>query len=118
MVAGGATMPRPAAEPALARLSGGVLAYRYHNPVSVRFGAGSLGELPQALAGRDAVLVTFPEARGLGLVERVRAVLGGALAGVEEATTTNPDVAELGALHQRFWRNHGERGAIVALGGG
>src|SRR5690349_17596043 len=61
---------------------GGRLPFRYHNPVAIRGGPGALGELPAVLAGRRALLVTFPEARGLGLVERVRGILGPALAGV------------------------------------
>ena len=119
MVAGDDTIAATGRRAGAGAVFGGVLAYRYHNPVSVHFGAGSLAELASALGGRSAVLVTFPEARGLGLVDRVRAVLGNSLAGVEEATTTNPDVAELVSLHERFWREHGgEHGAIVALGGG
>ena len=48
------------------------MSHRYHNPVAIRFGAGSLAELPEVLAGRRTVLVTFPEAEALGLVARLR----------------------------------------------
>ena len=60
------------------------MSFRYQNPVSIRYGAGSIAELPAVLAGRRAVLVTFPEAEDLGLVARIRGLLGPALAGIED----------------------------------
>jgi len=51
-------------------MGGGEVSFRYQNPVSIRYGAGSIAELPAVLAGRRAVLVTFPEAEDLGLVVR------------------------------------------------
>jgi len=98
--------------------SGGALAYRYHNPVAIHFGDGSLAQLPAILAGRRALLVTFPEARSLGLVDRVTAIVGSALVAVEDGVAPNPDVADLAPLYERFWREHGECEAIVAMGGG
>jgi phosphonate metabolism-associated iron-containing alcohol dehydrogenase len=86
--------------------------------VATRFGAGSLGELPEVLAGRRAVLVTFPEAEGLGLVARVRGILGAALAGVEDRIEPNPDVSSLAPMYERFWRDHADCEALVAVGGG
>jgi phosphonate metabolism-associated iron-containing alcohol dehydrogenase len=94
------------------------LSFRYRNPVAVRFGPGSLTELPEVLAGRRAVLVTFPEAEALGLAERVRSVLGASLAGFEDRIEPNPDVSYLAAMHERFWRAHDDCPAIVAVGGG
>jgi phosphonate metabolism-associated iron-containing alcohol dehydrogenase len=94
------------------------LSQRYHNPVAIRFGAGSIAELPAVLAGRRAVLVTFPEAEGLGLVDRVRALLGSSLLGVEDQIQPNPDVAFLAPLYQRFWRDHPECETLLAVGGG
>ena len=92
--------------------------HRYHNPVAIRFGAGVLAELPEALRGRRAVLVTFPEAEGLGLVARCRAILGEALVAVEDRIEPNPDVSYLAAMYERFWRDHGAADAVVAVGGG
>jgi alcohol dehydrogenase class IV len=100
-------------EPGDARVS-----LRYQNPVAIRYGAGAIEELPAVLAGRRAVLVTFPEASALGLVARVRGILGAALAGVEDRIEPNPDVNELGAMYERFWREHAECETIVAVGGG
>lgn len=92
--------------------------FRYHNPVAIRCGPGAIGELPEVLAGRRAVLVTFPEAQGLGLVERIRGILGAALAGVIDRIEPNPDVSYLAAMHERFWREHADVEAVVAVGGG
>jgi phosphonate metabolism-associated iron-containing alcohol dehydrogenase len=91
---------------------------RYHNPVAIHFGAGSLDGLPAILGGRRAALVTFPEAEGLGLTARMRALLGPALAAVEDRVEPNPDVADLAPLYERFWRERGDVPALVAVGGG
>ena len=94
------------------------MSYRYHNPVAIHFGAGSLGELPAILAGRRAVAVTFPEAPALGLIDRLRDVLGNALVAVEDRVSPNPDVAELAPLYEGFWHDPNGCEAVVALGGG
>ncbi len=94
------------------------MSLRYHNPVAIRFGPGSLAELPEVLAGRRAVVVTFPEAPGLGLVDRLRSILGTTLAAVEDRSEPNPDVANLAAMYERFWREHADVEAVVAVGGG
>ncbi|MGD9946656.1 MAG: iron-containing alcohol dehydrogenase PsrA [Burkholderiaceae bacterium] len=94
------------------------MSYRYQNPVAIRYGAGAVGELPALLAGRRAVLVTFPEAEAIGLTARLRGVLGASLAGVVDRIEPNPDVAELRPMYERFWREYGDCEAIVAVGGG
>ena len=91
---------------------------RYHNPVAIHFGAGSVAELPAILAGRRAVLVIFPEAEALGLTGRMRTLLGPALAGVIDRIEPNPDVANLAAMYQQFWREHADVETVVAVGGG
>lgn len=92
--------------------------YRYHNPVAIRIGSGALSELAPTLAGRRAVLVTFPEAAGLGIVDRVRGLLGTTLLGVEDRIEPNPDVSYLAPMYQRFWHDYVDCEAIVAVGGG
>ena len=92
--------------------------HRYHNPVSIHLGIGSVESLPAILRGRRAVAVTFPEARGLGLVARLEAILGPALREVVDRVQPNPDVAELAATYGSFWREHADCEAIVAVGGG
>ena len=92
--------------------------HRFHNPVAIHFGAGSLDLLPAVLGGRRAVVVTFPEAQSIGLLDRVRGVLGNGLAGIEDRIEPNPDVAWLGAMYERFWREQRDCEALVAVGGG
>ncbi|MEO7741585.1 MAG: iron-containing alcohol dehydrogenase PsrA [Usitatibacter sp.] len=92
--------------------------HRYFNPVAIRVGAGALAELPAVLAGRHAVLVTFPEAEALGLVRRLRALLGASVEGVEDRIEPNPDVSDLAAMYERFWRDHAGCDTLVAVGGG
>lgn len=92
--------------------------WQYHNPVKVTFGAGSLASLSRIASARKAVLITFPEAGALGLIDRVRSQLGTALAGVIDATQANPDVAHLTYLYAQFWRKYAECDAVIGLGGG
>ena len=90
----------------------------YFNPVQSVYGPGALLSLPKLLGGRKAALVTFPEARQLGLLARLEAVLGAQLACVIDQVLPNPDVAELAATHENFWREHADVEVIVAVGGG
>ncbi|HZT54865.1 MAG TPA: iron-containing alcohol dehydrogenase, partial [Burkholderiaceae bacterium] len=97
------------------------MSHEYFNPVRSVYGAGALSSLPDLLAGRRALLVTFPEARALGLVGRIETLLGDRLAGVIDDVRPNPDVAELKALYEGFWRRSDQGGGvdvIVAIGGG
>jgi phosphonate metabolism-associated iron-containing alcohol dehydrogenase len=100
------------------------MSHDYFNPVRSVYGEGALLSLPTLVGPRRAVLVTFPEAAALGLVARVRALLGDRLAGVIDDVRPNPDVAELRGQYERFWRDngHGAPGdgadVIVAMGGG
>jgi alcohol dehydrogenase class IV len=90
----------------------------YFNPVQSVYGPGALLRLPQLLAGRKAALVTFPEARAIGLLGRLEAVMGDSLACVIDQVRPNPDVAELAATWECFWRDHADVEVIVAVGGG
>lgn len=92
--------------------------HAYHNPVSIHCGRASLERLPTILAGRRVVVVTFPEARALGLVARLEALLKDALVDVIDDVRPNPDVAQLAGLYNRFWRSNAACDAIVAVGGG
>lgn len=96
------------------------MAKDYFNPVRSVYGAGSLASLPTLLGGRRAVVVTFPEARALGLVRRLEQLLGDRLHGVLDDVRPNPDVAELRGVYDAFWAQpEGEAAeAIVAVGGG
>jgi len=92
--------------------------WQYQNPVEIHFGAGVVETLPQVLAGRQATLVTFPEAESFGLLPRLRRLLGPSLAGVIDQTQPNPDVDGLDALYRAFWANPDSGDVIVAVGGG
>ena len=91
--------------------------WSYRNPVAVRFGWDALEELPALVGARDAVLVTFPEARATGLLDRVRTQLGARLREVIDDVEPNPETSWFAARYDAFWKRHG--GAVlVAVGGG
>jgi phosphonate metabolism-associated iron-containing alcohol dehydrogenase len=90
----------------------------YHNPVAITFGAGMLERLPAVLGKRTAVLVTFPEAEGFGLTQRIRGLLGASLVAVEPDTVPNPDVASVASMYERFWRDYGAVDVVLGVGGG
>lgn len=92
--------------------------HRYHNPVEIRFGSGSLDDLPAVIAGRRTALVIFPEARGLGLVQRLQRLLGDCIAGIEERIEPNPDVSALAPMYESFWRDRAACEVVLAVGGG
>ncbi|WP_294734369.1 iron-containing alcohol dehydrogenase PsrA [uncultured Pseudomonas sp.] len=91
---------------------------RFHNPVDTRFGWGCLQELAALTEGQSVALVTFPEARGLGLVDRIQDLLGDRLVYVIEDVQPNPDVAQLRDTYERFWQQAGDCQVVVAVGGG
>jgi phosphonate metabolism-associated iron-containing alcohol dehydrogenase len=92
--------------------------WSYANPVQVHAGSGALQRLPELLGARRAILIAFPEAEGLGLVARLRTLLGERLVAVETGVRPNPDVAWLAPMYERLWADHPEAGCVVALGGG
>lgn len=91
---------------------------QFHNPVATCFGSGSLRQLSVLTEGRTVALVTFPEARRLGLVDQVRHLLGERLVYVIEDVQPNPDVAHLRGTYERFWAQAGQCEVVIALGGG
>ena len=91
---------------------------RFHNPVDTRFGWGSLQQLAAITEQHTVALVTFPEARGLGLVARIEELLGERLVYVIEDVQPNPDVAHLRDTYERFWTDAGECTMVIAVGGG
>jgi phosphonate metabolism-associated iron-containing alcohol dehydrogenase len=91
---------------------------RFHNPVDTRFGWGSLYALADITENQNVALVTFPEARGLGLIDRIQGLLGDRLMYVIEDVQPNPDVAQLRDTYERFWQHAGECHVVLAVGGG
>ncbi len=94
------------------------MAQRYFNPVATHFGPGSLAELPRIIEGAKVVVVTFPEARALGLVKKLEDLLGDQLVYVIENVHPNPDVSQLAEMYNRFWQDEHACDTVVALGGG
>lgn len=93
------------------------MTWGYHNPVAVRFGWGVLDGLPALVAGRPAVLVTYPEAAQTGVRARVAALLGAQLREVVDDIEPNPEVGWFRRRYGDFWRRHAGC-VVVAVGGG
>jgi phosphonate metabolism-associated iron-containing alcohol dehydrogenase len=91
---------------------------RFHNPVDTRFGWGSLQQLAAITQQHKVALVTFPEARGLGLVARIEELLGERLVYVIEDVQPNPDVAHLRDTYEHFWADADDCSMVIAVGGG
>ncbi|MDE3738762.1 MULTISPECIES: iron-containing alcohol dehydrogenase PsrA [Pseudomonas] len=91
---------------------------RFHNPVDTRFGCGSLRQLASLTENQKVALVIFPEARALGLLDRLNVLLGERLVHVVEDVQPNPDVAQLRDTYERFWREAGDCQTVIAVGGG
>ncbi|MDH4563699.1 iron-containing alcohol dehydrogenase PsrA [Pseudomonas sp. BN411] len=91
---------------------------RFHNPVDTRFGCGSLRQLAALTENQKVALVVFPEARALGLLDRLQVLLGERLVHVVEDVQPNPDVAWLRRTYEAFWREAGDCQTVVAVGGG
>jgi alcohol dehydrogenase class IV len=91
--------------------------WKYHNPVAVRFGWNALEQLPGVLGARDAVVITFPEAKAGGLDAKLRALLGTRLREIVSDVEPNPEVSWFRARYESFWKQHGGC-VLVAVGGG
>ena len=74
--------------------------WHFHNPVDLHAGVGSLAQLPQLLAGRPALLITFPEAAALELQQKIAELLGPQLVGIDNSVLPNPDVRWLTGMYR------------------
>ena len=92
--------------------------WHFFNPVQIDAGPGAFDGLPELVGNRRAILIAFPEARELGLCDRVQALLGEQLLAIETDIQPNPDVSWLSPLYERLWRDHPDAECIIALGGG
>ncbi|WP_374356610.1 iron-containing alcohol dehydrogenase PsrA [Chitinimonas sp.] len=92
--------------------------WHYYNPVSIYAGPGALAQLSSLLGQRRAIVLAFPEARSLGLVARIEALIGDRLLAVETDIQPNPDIRWLAPLYERLWREAGAAECIIAIGGG
>ncbi|MEC5343472.1 iron-containing alcohol dehydrogenase PsrA [Brenneria populi] len=92
--------------------------WRYHNPVAIHVGPGTLARLPALVGNRQAVLLTFAEAPALGLSQRLGELLGSNLLATLSDIQPNPDITAIAALYDRLWRDYPDADCIIALGGG
>ncbi len=90
----------------------------FSNPVRTCFGSGSLNEISALAANKKVTLVTFPEARALGLIERIQGLLGDSLIHIVEDVQPNPDVSYLKDVYETFWQQAGGSDIVLAVGGG
>jgi alcohol dehydrogenase len=91
--------------------------WRYRNPVDIRFGAGSLAELPALVRQRRYAVVTYSEPMFADVVARCAATAG-APALVVDDVAPNPDCALLADQAARFRELSSPPDVIVAVGGG
>lgn len=92
--------------------------WRYHNPVGIHVGPGTLARLPDLVGNRQAVLLTFAEAPALGLSQRLGKLLGSNLLATISDIQPNPDITAIAALYNHLWRVYPDADCIIALGGG
>lgn len=90
----------------------------FYNPVATYFGSGSLCKIATLTEGHKVTLVTFPEARDLGLVEKIKGLLGDRLIYKVENVQPNPDVSQLRTIYEDFWKEADDCETVVAVGGG
>lgn len=90
----------------------------FYNPVSTFFGHGTLSKIRDLTLGEKVTLVIFPEARKLGLLDRVQVILGDNLVHIIEDVQPNPDVSQLKQTYENFWTNFHDTQTVIAIGGG
>ena len=92
------------------------MAWRYHNPVQIEFGAGAFATLPQLIGNRRYGVITYPDEMFRALTERLEAEAGVPVIVVNDVDA-NPDYQELGPQTARI--SQAETPEVwIALGGG
>jgi alcohol dehydrogenase len=91
--------------------------WHFHNPVRVRFGAGSLDEIGEAIAGRSYAIVTYPDPLFADLSDRIEARNGVALARIDNVEA-NPSVPMLRHACAQLAALEAAPEVLIALGGG
>jgi phosphonate metabolism-associated iron-containing alcohol dehydrogenase len=92
--------------------------WSYFNPVHVYFGENSLERLPGVLAGRKALVLTYPEASYTDLLHRLEKLTGKHLAGLIDGVPPLPEISDLRDLYESVHRHFSAAEVIVAVGGG
>lgn len=91
--------------------------FQHYNPVRTIFGPGSLDQLPELVGNRRVLLVTFASAREIGLLSRLKSLLGSRLVEIIDTVPARPELSEVQAMHERIWRER-KVDLVVAVGGG
>ncbi|MGV3724189.1 MAG: iron-containing alcohol dehydrogenase [Actinomycetota bacterium] len=93
---------------------------QYWNPVKITFGADSLERLPEILGSLPGERVTLITSQGLmgqlGILDRVRALVGDRQLSVYEGVDPNPEVTQAQEA-VNFAKQHGAE-VILGIGGG
>ena len=92
--------------------------FRWHMPVALHFGVGCSDAFTEALGDRDAVVLAFEPADGLGLRERWRSALGGKLRRWVVAADGLSSIARSRELSAEVWPALGDGTVLIGLGGG
>ena len=90
----------------------------FHNPVETYFGCSSFNQIDALTQNKSVVIVTFPQAHELGLIEKAQQLLGDRIIHIIDSVQPNPDVAELNEIYNKFWHEYAHCDVVVALGGG
>ena len=90
----------------------------FYNPVTTYFGKGSLCKLKELTENETVTLVTFPEAESLGLIEKIKLLLGDRLVHIIQNVQPNPDVIQLKEIYEYFWEKFEDCDTVLAIGGG
>ncbi|MDO6386215.1 phosphonoacetaldehyde reductase [Uliginosibacterium sp. 31-12] len=91
--------------------------FQHYNPVRTIFGPGSLEHLPELVGKRRVLLVTFKSAREIGLLARLKGLLGDRLVDLIDEVPSRPELKDVQQAHERIWRERRVE-LVVAVGGG
>jgi len=94
-----------------------MMAWRYHNPVEIEFGAGTFSRLPDLIGDRRYGVITYPEPFFKSLTERLADITGRPPVVVVDDVDANPDYQELGPQTARISAVETPE-VWIALGGG
>ncbi|KKL46417.1 hypothetical protein LCGC14_2345780 [marine sediment metagenome] len=90
--------------------------WKFHNPVKIHFGSGSINNLSALIGSRKSLLITTPGSTKRGTTSLVRDLLGNSLVAVFDEVEPNPTLSSVLAVSKNIRRLMFDN--IIALGGG
>ena len=90
--------------------------WKFHNPVKIHFGSGSINNLSDLIGLRKSLLITTPGSTKRGTTSLVRDLLGNSLVAVFDEVEPNPTLSSVLAVSKSIRRLVFDN--IIALGGG